>query len=653
MTTRTPSAAPASTACSASPRAKPPRRSATSTTRTASRWAPRSTARRSAATDGRTTRTFGRPAGGRRHVPERAIHPVHPRHDPHVPLRRRQSTLRRATRARSRAPSDSNCDDGNPCNGREFCNINNCAAGVPVVCDDGNQCNGLELCNENTGLCGPSNGIICDDDNECTTGTCRPDFLCTYTNVPERQRMRRWQPLHGSESGLPDRWPSGTERLPGRSEVRRLHQRRVRRDASTRMPPASTARTTTSATASWPATRRRGTSCVQTVPPLTCAPDTNPCTTDTCDPVLGCNWPNTNPCDDGNACTGPDACDGQGRCIGDLTPEAAACNLGDGNFCNGFEQCDSASGTCEHTDLDCSDGNDCTDDTCDPAAPSVSAACIHTTNTAPCNDQNACTGGDTCLGGLCTGTETAVAASCTQSTGNVCDGLATCDPVSGACTPRVPLNCDDGDTCNGVETCDPFMGCQPGTPMPCGRCDSLQCDDGNPCNGVETCDPDTGCQPGQPLVCDDGNSCNGVETCDPRTGCQPGQPLACNDGNACNGTETCDPALGCLPGTPLMCDDGNVCNGVETCNPASGCQLGVPLACDDGDACNGTETCELTVGCRHGQPIVCDDGDPCTDDSCSRLDRALHLHSGHGGRGSAVPPGRTRSLLDSAEPGSR
>ena len=95
VTTPTRSAAPASTACSASPPARPPRRSATSTTRTASRWAPRSTARPSAATAWENNEgSLGRPAGGRRHVPERAVHPVHPRHHPHVPLRRRQSALR-------------------------------------------------------------------------------------------------------------------------------------------------------------------------------------------------------------------------------------------------------------------------------------------------------------------------------------------------------------------------------------------------------------------------------------------------------------------------------------------------------------------------------------------------------------------------------
>ena len=40
----------------------------------------------------------------------------------------------------------------------------------------------------------------------------------------------------------------------------------------------------------------------------------------------------------------------------------------------------------------------------------------------------------------------------------------------------VPVTCDDGDVCNGLETCDPVTGCVAGTP--------LVCDDGNACNGA-------------------------------------------------------------------------------------------------------------------------------------------------------------------------
>jgi uncharacterized repeat protein (TIGR01451 family) len=46
--------------------------------------------------------------------------------------------------------------------------------------------------------------------------------------------------------------------------------------------------------------------------------------------------------------------------------------------------------------LDCSDTNACTDDTCDPFV-----GCVHTNNSAPCDDANPCTVGDTCSAGVC------------------------------------------------------------------------------------------------------------------------------------------------------------------------------------------------------------------------------------------------------------
>src|SRR5207244_12077821 len=44
----------------------------------------------------------------------------------------------------------------------------------------------------------------------------------------------------------------------------------------------------------------------------------------------------------------------------------------------------------------CNDNNVCTDDSCNPAT-----GCVFTNNTAPCDDGNACTTGDSCGGGRC------------------------------------------------------------------------------------------------------------------------------------------------------------------------------------------------------------------------------------------------------------
>ncbi len=83
-------------------------------------------------------------------------------------------------------------------------------------------------------------------------------------------------------------------------------------------------------------------------------------------PSLCAVSPNGTPCDDGNGCTTNDACS-NGACVGGAP-------------------------------LGCDDGNVCTDDTCDAAN-----GCVHTNNTAPCDDGDACSTGDVCQGGVCTG----------------------------------------------------------------------------------------------------------------------------------------------------------------------------------------------------------------------------------------------------------
>lgn len=72
---------------------------------------------------------------------------------------------------------------------------------------------------------------------------------------------------------------------------------------------------------------------------VTACDDSNACTTDTCDPDLGCIYTPIN-CDDGDPCT-IDTCDPQTGCV--------------------------------HTPVDCDDGDPCTVDTCDPEL-----GCVHT-----------------------------------------------------------------------------------------------------------------------------------------------------------------------------------------------------------------------------------------------------------------------------------
>lgn len=98
--------------------------------------------------------------------------------------------------------------------------------------------------------------------------------------------------------------------------------------------------------------------------PLICD-DGNACTDDACDPQSGCvHTSNMDPCDDDDTCTTDDVCT-NGACLGKPPPE-------------------------------CDDGNPCTDDSCD-----ADLNCVNTASTRPCEDGDACTAGDVCSDETC------------------------------------------------------------------------------------------------------------------------------------------------------------------------------------------------------------------------------------------------------------
>jgi uncharacterized repeat protein (TIGR01451 family) len=203
--------------------------------------------------------------------------------------------------------------------------------------------------------------------------------------------------------------------------------------------------------------------------------DGNPCTTDSCDPDTGVhNDPNTDPCDDGNACTSGDAC-GDGSC---------------------------QSGAPVNPD----DSNACTDDSCDPGTG------VHNDpNTNPCDDGNACTSGDACGGGSCQ-----PGAPVNPDDSNACTDDS-CDPGTGVHNDPNNAPCDDGNACTTGDTCG-GGSCQPGG-------GTLNCDDSNPCTD-DFCAG--GCQhTNNTDPCDDGDAgtvndtCSGG-VCSGVSGCTPG-----------------------------------------------------------------------------------------------------------------------------------
>jgi hypothetical protein len=165
--------------------------------------------------------------------------------------------------------------------------------------------------------------------------------------------------------------------------------------------------------------------------PLTCDDD-NPCTTDTCDAVAGCQHPavaNGTACVDGTVCNGAETC------------QAGVCTAG--------------------TALTCDNDNPCTTDTCDPVAGCQHAA---VTNGTACSDGNACTQTDTCQAGACVGGNPIACVAADQ-----CHVAGTCDAATGVCSQPVKpdgTTCDDGDACTTGDTCQ-TGGCQPGPRVAC------------------------------------------------------------------------------------------------------------------------------------------------------------------------------------------
>ena len=238
--------------------------------------------------------------------------------------------------------------------------------------------------------------------------------------------------------------------------------------------------------------------------PVTCN-DNNFCTIDACDPITGCSW-TTQLCNDNNPCTDDPACDPQVGCI--HTFNTAACE--DSDLCTIGDTC--LDGAClpGSTPAVCNDNNVCTTDSCDPRF-----GCAFVNNTNFCDDGNACTLEDMCAGGTC--------------------------------QPGVPVTCTDGNVCT-TDGCDPMTGCV-FTPQANGS----PCDDGNACTSGEVCVGGT-CQLGVGIACSPSDPCHVAGVCDPGTGLcsNPAAPngTACNDGNPCTVGDVC--VNGVCGGGPIV-----------------------------------------------------------------------------------------------------
>ena len=325
---------------------------------------------------------------------------------------------------------DKNCDDSNPCT-FDLCSAGACQhkpQGL-TACDDGNLCTSADKCVQ--GICQPGAPVSCNDGNPCTDDVCFPNTgKCLQANTVAGVPCS-----DGNACTMADKCALG--QCSGQ--------------------------------------------------PANCD-DGNPCSSDTCEPKLGCVHTifNGAPCNDNNACTSADVCKngvcggGQQTCndgnpctldgcnaTGGCTsaPIIGACN--DGNVCTVGEKCD-ASGCKGGTVQNCTDGNPCTDDVCDPAS-----GCKYTANKGGCNDGNSCTVGEACQGGSCNALNLL---DCNDKIPCTAD---TCDKALGGClhSPKVEA-CDDGEVCT-IDQCLTATGCKHTLIEKC--CGGKQCGAGEAC----------------------------------------------------------------------------------------------------------------------------------------------------------------------------
>jgi len=544
------------------------------------------------------------------------------------------------------------CDDADPCTVNDTCGQGNCK-GFGIACDcktdfecvpleDGNVCNGTLKCNKSVlpykcevdqvtvVSCAKPTGL----NSECLTPQCHPKSgECSFVPANDGAFCNDKDPCTIGEScldgkcggGVPVNCNDGNVCTDDACDPAKgcvyQHNQAVCEDGD-------------SCTVG---DKCFGGACMPGKP-LACD-DGNLCTNDACVSGKGCtHTPNTLPCDDSNACTTSDGCvngacaGGKGvdcndsnPCTDDWCAPATGCQhdankspCNDNNVCTLGDAC--SGGVCKgEVNLNCDDGNPCTNDACDPAA-----GCSHAFNKEPCNDNNPCTTKDVCASGACVGSG---ALDCNDD--DVCT-TDSCDPVSGCahklntapcndknvcttedrcelgeCKGFKPLSCDDGNPCTG-DSCDPMAGC-------IHLATAGNCDDQNPCTTGDACSNGS-CKGTGYLNCDDDDTCTN-DACDPTASCVHSFNSApCDDGNACTLADKCANGK-CTGAQQMACSDNNACTD-DSCNPVTGCvYLPNQAPCSDDDACTSGDKCGGGE-CVPGASVQCTDGNKCTQDTC-------------------------------------
>ncbi len=379
-----------------------------------------------------------------------------------------------------------------------------------------------------------------------------------------------------------------------------------------------------------------------------CEADGVPCTADACEGGVCVDGGKLCKCD-GDADCGPmedgNACNGVLYCDKGTSPPSCKLNPATIQYCSGsdttclVQACVPQTGTCLATPVEsaiehCSAGANpiCRWEVAPPGA---------VTKTMACDDGDACTKAETCVGGVCGGGQDLCACQSDQDCQDVpnadlCAGKLYCDKVAGKCV----VNAATAVVCSAGKDTDCLKNaCTPATgecgPTATGLAICIQANPGGdvclrwvqkPDNAKETsglpCDDGQSCTVGD--ICKAGQCVAGTDTCKCTDNAQCAK---FDDGDVCNGTMFCNKQKGTCelnPATVIKCKtvDDSACVK-NTCQPKSGdCVMqavvtGAP--CEDGQACTKNDLCKdgkcqagtLACACLTNEDCIDKDGNPC------------------------------------------
>jgi hypothetical protein len=372
--------------------------------------------------------------------------------------------------------TDLECDDGDLCDGQERCVDGACAPGRAVVCEDDDVCDGRDACEPSTGMCvpepappctddgNPCNGeefcdatagcsrtpaLMCDDGIDCTVDRCEPGTGCVYEPSDALCTFE----AGGRCEGGGCRYPTCVVGTASCASSDPCFVPRCEGSLCVREPIVC------------PAGQE---CCGGECGPADCEDD-NPCTDDVCRTASGCvHVPHVLGCDDGDRCTLGDRCEagtcvagarrmcgvGLDDCTGGLcNVDTGMCEvvLLEGTACVDADACTigdvCAGGVCTPgVEVDCEDGEFCTTHTCDPA---LGCRSMNLPNGTSCPG----IGPSICLSGRCTLASVMCPvgqADCDGTPGCECEGICRAD---GSCL-RADRDCRVLGCMGGQECCD-------------------------------------------------------------------------------------------------------------------------------------------------------------------------------------------------------